>query len=130
MANPYANADDYQERHALPSGVSTDQVDTLLGDASTVIRAEAPQTDDKVASGAMERDVPRLVAIDMVAEALRRRRVDLPAGATVQNTAGPFSGTVTASTSLPGDLYLSRTMRRRLGIGQRAFNVPMYRVPQ
>lgn len=129
MAVPFATNVDYAARRAIPAGVTTATVDTLLADASTVIRAEAKNIDAWITAGNMDADVPKLVAIDMVAEALRRRTIDQPAGSTRQETNGPFSDSLTMSSNLPDDLFLTRAMRRRLGVGQRAFTVPMYTVP-
>lgn len=133
MTEPFAVSADYRERRTIPTGTTNATVDIMLEDASTTMRAEAVAAgvdlDARIASGRLDVNIAMLVAVDMVAEALRRRAIDQPAGSTVQESAGPFSSAVTLPASLPDDLFLTRTMRKRLGIGQRAFSVPMYVVP-
>jgi len=125
----FATSVEYQVRRDVPVGVTDARLDVMLEDASTIVRAEAPNIDAWIAAGNMDANVPVLVTVDMVAEAVRRRVADQPAGSTRQGTNGPFSDSTTLSASLPDDLFLTRAMRRRLGIGQRAFTVPMYVVP-
>lgn len=125
----FATSAEYKARRDVPTSLTDERLDLLLGDASTHIRTEAPGIDAQITADKLDPDVPMLVAIDMVAEALRRRAIDRPAGSTHQETTGPFSDSMTLSADLPDDLFLTRAMRRRLGIGQRAFTVPMYRVP-
>lgn len=131
---PFATRADYLTTRDLPEGVTSARLDVLLAEASELMREEAlangRDLDGMIEAGNLTDATTRKVAIEIVAEALKRRAVNAPAGATAQMTTGPFSESITVPQSLPDDMYLTRAMRRRLRLGARAGRVKMYEVPQ
>lgn len=112
-----------------PETTDTDAVLTQkLHEASVEVRALYPDVDARIASGALDADVPRLVVSRMVKRALRSVTVgaqDASGFTQFSATGGPvaFSGTVA---NPDGAMYLSAADRRLLatgGPGRRAFTI-------
>lgn len=127
----FATHQDYLAWRGSPDGLTESQIDAALLEASQRIRAEAlaagKDVDGMVTAGNLLADTPKHIACDMVAEALRRRAANKPAGSTTQMSTGPFAESVTMSPNLADDLFMTRTMRRQLRIGQQAGVIALYK---
>ena len=113
---PFASSDDLKAR--WPDLSDTKLAETLLSDASQLIRDTCP--------GWVHASKATLIAI---ACAMVKRAMiagsDNAGLSSTQETAGPYSQTLTYSNPT-GDLYLTRTEKQRLGQGrQRAFSISM-----
>ncbi len=113
---PFASSDDLKAR--WPDLSDTKLAETLLSDASQLIRDTCP--------GWAHASKATLIAI---ACAMVKRAMiagsDNAGLSSTQETAGPYSQTLTYSNPT-GDLYLTRTEKQRLGQGrQRAFSISM-----
>lgn len=113
---PFASSDDLKAR--WPDLADTKLAETLLSDASQLIRDTCP--------GWAHASKATLIAI---ACAMVKRAMiagsDNAGLSSTQETAGPYSQTLTYSNPT-GDLYLTRTEKQRLGQGrQRAFSISM-----
>lgn len=113
---PFASSDDLKARWSDLS--DTKLADTLLSDASQLIRDTCP--------GWAHASKATLIAI---ACAMVKRAMiagsDNAGLSSTQETAGPYSQTLTYSNPT-GDLYLTRAEKQRLGQGrQRAFSISM-----
>lgn len=113
---PFASSDDLKAR--WPDLSDTKLADTLLSDASQLIRDTCPGW-----AHASEATL-KAIACAMVKRAMIAGSDNAGLSST-QETAGPYSQTLTYSNPT-GDLYLTRTEKQRLGQGrQRAFNISM-----
>lgn len=113
---PFASSDDLKAR--WPDLADTKLAETLLSDASQLIRDTCP--------GWAHASKATLIAI---ACAMVKRAMiagsDNAGLSSTQETAGPYSQTLTYSNPT-GDLYLTRAEKQRLGQGrQRAFSISM-----
>lgn len=126
MGVPYASTADLVARWRPLTASELATATVLLGDASAMIRAEFPDTDERIAADpqTLDPDVPRMVACAMVKRAMLAG-VDSPAASSVQQAAGPFSQT-TSFVNPTGDLYIATGERRMLRTSvQKAFTVRM-----
>lgn len=124
MGTPYATAQDLADRWRPLTPAEVERATVLLGDAATRIRVAVPDVDARLASGVLDPDVPLLVSVEMVRRAMLAPVDQAPAGQ-VQQTAGPFSQSV-SYTNPTGDLYLTKAEKQMLGgAGQQAFTVPL-----
>lgn len=115
---PFASVDDLEARFRPLSLDEKTRAGTLLKDASALIRDECPRWAQACPDS--------LVAV--CCQAVIRRMVlpDSQVGvSTTQQTAGSFSESLTYANPM-GDLYLTRSERRRLGGGrQHGFHMEM-----
>lgn len=98
----------------------------LLEDASVLLRAESPTIDARLASEppTLDAGIPRMIVCKMVQRAMQSG-ADAAAVSALQQTAGPFSQSVTYSNP-SGELYLTKSERKMLGVGtQRAFSIDL-----
>ena len=126
MATAFASATDLAARWRPLSAAEEDTADTLLGDASAILRAECPDLDARltVVPPLLDPDLPKMIVCAMVKRAMIAG-VDVEGVTNTQQTAGPFSQSMTYSNPM-GNLYLTKTERKLLGCGgQRAFTVDM-----
>lgn len=124
MGAQYATAQDLADRWRPLTPDEETRAGVKLRDAATRMRAACPDLDERLASGVLDPDVPLIVSCEMVRRAMLAP-VDQAAAGQVQQTAGPFSQSVTY-TNPTGDLYLTKAERQMLGCGgQSAFTVPM-----
>lgn len=123
MAEPFADEAYYAEHFGTPPAKITDRLDAELARASRFVRAECPGVDERIADEELDPDVAADVVCEMVKAA-----ASSPAEVGVtqaQQTSGPYSQSMTFANPT-GDLYLTKSQRRRLGCGgQRAASIPM-----
>lgn len=103
MANPFAVPDDVAARWRPLTPNEAFVAETLVADASALIRARFPGIDSQVTSGAIDPDVLTLVVAGMVKRALVSPS-DGVASAT--QTAGPYSQGQTFANPL-GNVFLT-----------------------
>lgn len=130
MGTPFAVASDLADRWRPLSTAEQAQATILLADASTILRAECPDVDERLAADppTLDSDLPVMIVCAMVKRAMIAA-ADAAGVGSVQQTAGPFSQSQTFTNPM-GNLYLTKAERRLLGCGgQRAATVPMYQVP-
>jgi len=108
----YANYEDVESGFRTLTSEERDSCEALLEEAAVII--------DAYASGA-EMDCKKVVSCRMVRRVLSSSSASVPMGATQgTTTAGPYSQTWTLGTGLAmGELYLSKTEKALLGIGNR-----------
>lgn len=126
MAAAFATATDLAARWRPLSTAEQAQAGVLLGDASAILRAECPDVDARTTAlpPTLDPDIPKMVACAMVKRAMIAG-ADAEGVTAHQQTAGPFSQSLTYSNPM-GNLYLTKAERRLLGCGgQRAFSVDM-----
>ena len=126
MATVFATATDVESRWRPLSVAEKVTATTLLGDASATLRAECPEVDERLAAvpPALDPDIPKMIVCAMVKRAMIAG-ADVEGVTAHQQTAGPFSQSLTYSNPM-GNLYLTKAERRLLGCGgQRAFSVDM-----
>lgn len=113
---PFASSDDLKAR--WPDLSDTEVADTLLSDASQLIRDTCP-------GWAQASDATRTAITCAMVKRAMIAGSDNAGLSSTQETTGPFSQTWTYSNPT-GDLYLTRTEKQRLGQGrQRAFSISM-----
>ena len=107
MSASLASISDLEDRWRPISDSEATKVDTLLGDASALLRAEFPSIDDTIASGALQAEVVAAVVSQMVKRALLA-----PADGIASETAGagPFSQTQQYANPL-GNVFLTAAER-------------------
>ena len=109
----YATAEDVQRRMVKPmSAVQTNICTTLLEDAAALIDSIAPDASN---------EAKLTVSCSMVIRAMgSQSEVGVPVGAT-QGSASAlgYSQSWTISNGSTGELYLSRTEKRLLGVGNK-----------
>lgn len=104
------------------------RVGALLDRASRMVRALVPTVDARIASGMLDPELVADVVCNMVRRVLATPTDQLRATTQEQTTAGPFSQSVSYSTSDAG-MYLSKSDRTLLGVGaQRARTIDMFTV--
>ena len=126
MATAFATATDVESRWRPLSVAEKATATTLLGDASAILRAECSDVDARLAATppTLDADIPKMIVCAMVKRAMLAG-VDVEGVTATQQTAGPFSQSLTYSNPM-GNLYLTKAERRLLGCGgQRAFSVDM-----
>lgn len=126
MATAFASATDLAARWRPLSTAEEDTAETLLGDASVILRAECPDVDARltVVPPLLDPDLPKMIVCAMVKRAMIAG-ADVEGVTNTQQTAGPFSQSLTYSNPM-GNLYLTKAERKMLGCGgQRAFTVDM-----
>lgn len=124
----FASVSDLEERWRPLTPAEKSRAEVLLEDASAQVRVEAPGIDERITiqEGATAPELDPIIPRRVVAEMVKRAMLaspDQPALANYQQTSGPFSqsGTFVNPT---GDLYLTKTERRLLGVGRpRAFTI-------
>jgi len=124
MAAAFASATDLAARWRPLTPAEETMADTLLGDASLIVRSECPDVDARLSTipPALDPDVPKMVVCAMVKRAMIAG-VDVEGVTNTQQTAGPFSQSMTYSNPM-GNLYLTKAERKLLGCGgQEAFTV-------
>lgn len=127
MAEPFATHADLEDRWRTLSSAEQARADVLLKDASAIIRSLVRGIDARIASGALDEDVPKAIVCAMVKRVMQGP-ADLDGVSQTQQTAGPFSQGVSFANP-SGDLYLTKGEKQRLGIGaQRAFSVDLLAV--
>ena len=99
MGAPFASPDDVDALRPLDPD-ERGRAGVLLGYASALIRKSAPDIDTRIAAGALDPDLARMVAVDMVIRVLRN-----PDGVR-QETVGPSSISYD-TTAAPGQLVLT-----------------------
>lgn len=133
---PFASSGDLESRWRTLSASEKTLAGVLLGDASQMVLDECPDANlvpdgDSDAEAARSASLKRIVC-GMVKRAMIASEAG-PGVATQQETAGPFSGSVTFANPM-GDLYLTKAERRALPCGrQQAFMInvgrPVEEVP-
>lgn len=121
MADPFATLLDLETRWRIDN-LDQGRAQALLVDASALLRAQVPDLDARLEDEAIDPAVPRAVVCSAV-----RRAMSVPnhvLGVTqAQQTAGPFSGSVTFSNPA-ADLYFTRAELRAVRAGRRrAFTI-------
>ena len=116
MTEPFASVGDLERRWRPLTSEEISVAEALLGDASVMIRSEAPGIDAKILAGELSPDAPLQVACRVVKRAMQGPE-DLGGVSTFQDTAGPFSHSMTFANPA-GDLYLAKADRRLLGVGR------------
>lgn len=126
MAAAFATATDLAARWRPLSTAEQTQAGVLLGDASAILRAECSDVDARLSAipPTLDADIPKMIVCAMVKRAMLAG-ADVEGVTATQQTAGPFSQSLTYSNPM-GNLYLTKAERRLLGCGgQRAFSVDM-----
>lgn len=119
MADVYATVQDVKDRWPdFPAGGDA-TAETLLGDASVMVRAECSTVADA------DPELLKLVVVDMVKSAMNTP-VDFGGEvSSLSMTAGPMSQQLSYRNPA-GDLYVTKKHKRLLGCGgQRAFEVDL-----
>lgn len=134
MADPFATPDDLAKRWRPLDSDETERATELLSDASAVIRTECPGIDAKITpvppatEPELDPGIPKMIVCAMVKRAMLVAN-DADGVSATQQTAGPFSQSLTFSNPM-GNLYLTKAEKRLLGcVAQEAFTVPMSTVP-
>lgn len=126
MAAAFATATDVESRWRPLSSGERVIATTLLGDASAILRAECSDVDARLSAipPTLDADIPKMIVCAMVKRAMIAG-ADVEGVTAHQQTAGPFSQSLTYSNPM-GNLYLTKAERRLLGCGgQQAFSVDM-----
>lgn len=124
MAEPFATVSDLEARWRPLTPEETTRAETLLGDASALIRDLAKTVDQRIVDEELDPATPRAIACAVVKRVMQSP-ADFDGVTQAQRTAGPFQQGVTFANP-SGDLYLTKLERRRLGAGgQRAFMVDL-----
>lgn len=122
MPEPFADVSDLETRWRPLAGVEVAKAHELLGDASGMLRTEAPGIDDRIEQGLLDASIPRQVVCRMVKRAMQGP-VDLDGVSSANQQAGPFANQITFANP-SGDLYLAKQDRKLLGLSrQRAFTI-------
>lgn len=118
MAAPFASTADLAARWRPLSEEEDSRAEVLIDDASVLILDLAPDVEDRVSA----------VSLKAIVCAMVKRAMQSTGGmdgvTQTQQSAGPFSvGYSFANPS--GDLYLTKSEKQRLRMGQRAFSVDL-----
>lgn len=103
--DPFATSDDVAARWRPLTSVEQEQADTLVGDASVLLRSRYGDIDARIASG----DLDAGAALVVVAGMVRRAMVGAAAGDGVtqsSETVGPFSHSQSYANPM-GNLFLT-----------------------
>jgi len=123
MAEPFATLDDLAQRWRDIAPSDQERADTLLVDASTMIRARFPGIDRRVGSGVLDAGVPRMIVCAIVKRALQADTDTPPVTQTSESFAGfNYQNTFANPT---GDLYLTGQELKLLQPARRAGMVDM-----
>lgn len=102
----YAQPSDVRARWIAPQSVgqwSDETMTRLIAEAEDTVDSRFPELREKLANGEIPEIRVNKVVVRMVIRALRN-----PSGMrTIQESAGPFSGSATFGGDEPGELYLS-----------------------
>lgn len=124
MAEPFATHSDIEARWRPLTPAEQDRADTLLIDASALVRDLAKDIDQRVEDGEIDPNTPRAIVCAMVKRVMQGP-TEFDGVTQAQQTAGPFQRGVTFANP-SGDLYLTKLEKKRLGAGgQRAFMVDL-----
>lgn len=105
----YATSTDLQSRWRALTTAEQSQATTLLGDASTWIRAWIPSVDERITAGLLDSELVKIVACSMVKRAMLGLGHEGQASHQHTETMGPFTETENAVFRNPdGNLYLTR----------------------
>jgi hypothetical protein len=117
---PFASVEDLEVRWRELSDTEKRTAAELLLDASAYLRQLDPSIDARIARGHLQRRVVTSVVCDMVKRAL----MSTDTGAITQQseTVGVFSASATYFNP-SGDMYLTKTEKRLLGLGAKVRNV-------
>lgn len=121
----FATVDDLAARWRPLTSAEEETARVLLEDASAMVRANCADIDSRLTADPprLDADVPRIIVCAMVKRSMIGGADAGPGVGSVQDTAGPFSRSVSYSNPM-GDLYLSKQERRMLGCGrQRASTI-------
>lgn len=113
---------DVAARWRTLSATEQTQATVLLGDASAIVRSEAPAVDVRIAAGTLDADLVKAVVAGMVKRAMLAS--DVEGISAQQEIAGPFQRQQTFSNPL-GNLYLTKQDKRLLGMSARPFMIDM-----
>lgn len=103
MADPFADAGDVAARWRPLTDAEQTVANTLVADASSLIRARFPGIDDQVASGQVDANVLTMVVAGMV----KRAMVAPPDGLSQQSEAvGPYNRSQTFANPM-GNVFLT-----------------------
>lgn len=121
MAEPFATIADYTLRGYDATRFSPEVLSERLAAASRQVRSLARGIDARIDDGGLDPDLVADVVCAMVARTVPASGME--GVQAVQQSAGPFARSLTMANPA-GDMYLTRSERRYLGIGrQRAFTV-------
>jgi hypothetical protein len=122
----YATPDDVAARWRTLTTDEWARAETLLDDAASLIRAEVPDVDTRLADleDPLDAGIPRLVSCAMVRRAMVAG--DMSGVTSQSETVGSFTQQI-AWANPSGDLYLTRKERTLLGgaAAQQAFTVDL-----
>lgn len=124
MMQSYATFDDIKLRYPGISDDDKNRVEALISDASALLDAELKNVgvDVSKADDTLKANL-KAVCCAMVIRAMPAFSEDINAPInTFQQTAGPFSQNVTLANPM-GDLYLTSSERKRLGITSAAHSI-------
>jgi hypothetical protein len=114
----YATVDDLMKRWRSLTEDEQDKAAVLLDDATAMIAAECKKARAHPPEGLL-----KIVCVDMAKRAMSSPVDDIPAS-NVQQTAGPYSASVTFANPM-GDMYLTKANRKLLGFSrQRIGTIP------
>ena len=120
---PFAESSDYTARGYDATSFADGVLNTRLAAASRHVRALSPGIDQRIADTVLDAALVVDVVCAMVARTVPAQ--GLEGVQTLQQSSGPFGRSLTMANPT-GDLYLSRSERRTLGISsQRAFSVSL-----
>lgn len=120
----YADTDDLALFWRPLVGDEPGRAEVLLGYAATLIRAEWPDMDDRLAAG-FDPDLPKLVSLNMVKRALIGGTTGGEGVSSQMNVGGPYTQQQSYSNPM-GNLYLTKEERRQLspsGTRRKAFTI-------
>lgn len=129
MADPFATHVELEARWRVLTEPERALADILLAEASAIIRSECPTIDDR-----LNADPPQLdpiIVIKVACGMVKRSMLadESPAtsigdASSIQQTAGPFSRSISYTSPTSGGVYLNKADRRLLGCSrQKAFMV-------
>jgi len=113
MAEPFATLTDLQKHWPALPGEDEPEAEQKLVEASLVIRALYPDIDQRIASGALDKDIATYVVCRMVKRAMDTPE-EVPENATqLSFAAGGFSQSMSLKNS-DGSLYLGKSDKELL----------------
>lgn len=116
----YADATDYENRAYAAEPWTDSQLEFKLGEASRMIRDQAPQTDARILAGQLDLERVKDIVCAMVSRAKPLTDLGIPMGTeSAQIGVDIFQKTVRFGQNAgAGALYFSKSERKTLGIGQ------------
>lgn len=121
MSEPFATYDDLEDRWRPLTAEEQAKATVLLGDASGIIRDEAPDVDARIAAGKLDANTPLMIACSMVKRAMAGGG-ELDGVSTNNIQTGPFGQTLSYSNPM-GNLYLTKAEKARLHVAGKAFSI-------